>query len=227
MYCTVWRCFTTYTGLVQWGSSVFWPPVTINTFFYRNLLSFFYRNVPKFSDRQVWANSADQDETARRAVWSGSTLFASPSASFGCIILRRSHLVQLLGWLGKFSGVRNFRNFTVTHLTLSSTFYLTFTLLYEPRHGKTNKTSGRPVKTQISLGIHPVWSESSLRAQWVAKDPRFLHAHSEDSDQTGQMPRLIWVFAGSTLILLVLSCHGSHSHYSSSFILHGSQSSRL
>ena len=35
-------------------------------------------------------------------------------------------------------------------------------------------------------------------------------AHSEDSDQTG-MPRLIWVFAGHTLILLVLSCHGSNA----------------
>ena len=63
-------------------------------------------------------------------------------------------------------------------------------------------------KTQISLGIRPVWSESSLCAQWVAKDPSFLHADSEDSDQTGRMPRLIWVFAGRTLIWLVLSCRG-------------------
>ena len=55
-----------------------------------------------------------------------------------------------------------------------------------------------PVKTQISLGIHPVWSESSLCAQWVAKDPRFLHADSNNSDQIGQMPRLIWVYAGCT-----------------------------
>ena len=54
----------------------------------------------------------------------------------------------------------------------------------------------RPAKTQISLGIRQVWSESSLCAQWVAKDPRFLHADSEDSDQTGRMPKLIWVFAG-------------------------------
>ena len=45
--------------------------------------------------------------------------------------------------------------------------------------------SVRPAKTQINLGIHPVWSESSLWAQWVPKDPRFLHADSEDSDQTG------------------------------------------
>ena len=53
-------------------------------------------------------------------------------------------------------------------------------------------------RTQISLGIRPVWTESSLCAQWVAKDPSFLHADSEDSDQTGRMPRLIWVFAGRT-----------------------------
>ena len=33
---------------------------------------------------------------------------------------------------------------------------------YEPRLDKTNKTNVRPAKTQISLGIRPVWSESSL-----------------------------------------------------------------
>ena len=43
----------------------------------------------------------------------------------------------------------------------------------------------RPTKTQISLGIHPVCSESLLCTQWVAKDPSFLHADSADSDQTG------------------------------------------
>ena len=40
--------------------------------------------------------------------------------------------------------------------------------------------------------------QSSLCAQWVAKDPSFPHADSEDSDQTGRMPRLIWAFAGRT-----------------------------
>ena len=80
----------------------------------------------------------------------------------------------------------------------------------EPRHDETNKMSVRPAKTQISLGIRPVWSESSLCAEWVAKDPSFLHADSEDSDQTGRMPRLIWVYAERTLTLLVLSCRGSN-----------------
>ena len=46
----------------------------------------------------------------------------------------------------------------------------------------------RPAKTQISLGIRPVWSESSLCAHWVAKDLRFLYAYSEDYDKTGRMP---------------------------------------
>ena len=62
---------------------------------------------------------------------------------------------------------------------------------HEPRHDKTNKMSVRLAKTEISLGIRPVWSESSLCAEWVAKDPMFLHADSEDSDQTGRMPSLI------------------------------------
>ena len=55
-----------------------------------------------------------------------------------------------------------------------------------------------PAETQISLGIRPVCSESSLCAQWVAEDPSFFHADWDDSDQTGWMPRLIWVFAGRT-----------------------------
>ena len=63
--------------------------------------------------------------------------------------------------------------------------------IFEPRHDKTNKMSVSPAKTQINLGIRLVRSESSLCAQWVAKDPSFLQADSEDSDQTGRMPRLI------------------------------------
>ena len=52
--------------------------------------------------------------------------------------------------------------------------------------------------------------QSLLCSQWVAKDPSFLHEDSEDSDQTEWMPRLIWVFAGHTATLLVLSWGGSN-----------------
>ena len=56
----------------------------------------------------------------------------------------------------------------------------------------------RPAKTQISLGIRPDWSESSL-SPWRKHRSLATHwAHSEDSDQTGRMPRLIWDFAGRT-----------------------------
>ena len=58
-----------------------------------------------------------------------------------------------------------------------------------PPHDKTNKMTVHPVKTQIGLGIRPVY-QSSLCAQWVAKDPSFLHAESEDSVKTRQMPSL-------------------------------------
>ena len=45
-----------------------------------------YCNDPKFSDRKVWANSADPDQTAPiGAFWSVSSLFAIPFASSGCI----------------------------------------------------------------------------------------------------------------------------------------------
>ena len=54
------------------------------------------------------------------------------------------------------------------------------------------------LRRQISLGIRPVWSESSLSA-WRKLGSLAIHwAHSEDSDQRGWMPRLIWVFAGRT-----------------------------
>ena len=56
--------------------------------------------------------------------------------------------------------------------------------IFEPSRDKTNKMTARPAKTQIRLDIRPVWSESSLCAHWVAKDPSFLPADSEDSDQT-------------------------------------------
>ena len=63
---------------------------------------------------------------------------------------------------------------------------------------KPTKWHVSPAKTQISLGIRPAWSESSLSA-WRKTGSLATHwAHSEDSDQIGRMPRLIWVFAGRT-----------------------------
>ena len=92
--------------------------------------------------------------------------------------------------------------------------------IFESQHDKTNKMSVRPAKTQISMGIRPVWSDSSLSA-WRKPGSLASHwAHSEDSDQTGRMPALIWVFAGRTAILFVLSCRGSFLNWNA--VLHRS-----
>ena len=52
----------------------------------------------------------------------------------------------------------------------------------------------RPVKTQISLSIRPVWSESSPSA-WIFLGSLAIYwAHSEDPDQTGH-----WAWSESSL----------------------------
>ena len=55
-----------------------------------------------------------------------------------------------------------------------------------------------PAKTQISLAISPVWSASLLSAWRNTGSIANYWAHSQDSDLTGQIPRLIRVFAGRT-----------------------------
>ena len=60
-------------------------------------------------------------------------------------------------------------------------------ILNEPRHDKTNKMSVRP----RSAWVFTQSDQSSQCAKCVAEDPMFLHADSDDSDQTGRMSRLI------------------------------------
>ena len=90
----------------------------------------------------------------------------------------------------------------------SWTFLFTFFLHNLHLSGLTKEPTKwplRPTKTHISMDIRPDWSDSSLCAHWVAKDPIFLHADSEDSDQPWHSPSLLWVFAGRTSFCW--SCH--------------------
>ena len=50
------------------------------------------------------------------------------------------------------------------------------------------------------MAVRPVWSESSLCAQWVAKDLSFLHVDSEDWS--------VWADAQADLSLSL-----AHSHF--------------
>ena len=69
-----------------------------------------------------------------------------------------------------------------------------------------------PAKTQISLGIRTVWSESSLSA-WRKLGSSATHwAHSEDSDQTGRMPRLIF-WSDWADAQVDLSLRWTHTHF--------------
>ena len=89
------------------------------------------------------------------------------------------------------------------------------------RMTKPTKWHVRPA--EISQGIHPVWSAYLLCTLWVAKDPSFLHADSKETDQTGWMLRLIWVyawclchfvgFAMRRLIVLYFSFTGNFAAY--------------
>ena len=87
----------------------------------------------------------------------------------------------------------------VNHRPLKSTIFLSM-FSFEPPHDKTNK---------MACALSEESDQSSLSA-WRKLGSLATHwAHSKDFDQTGKMPRLIWVFAGRTVILLVLSWGGS------------------
>ena len=54
--------------------------------------------------------------------------------------------------------------------------------ILEPPHDKLTKWHVRSAKTQISLDIHPVWSESSLSAWRKLRSLAIQSAHSGDAD---------------------------------------------
>ena len=81
----------------------------------------------------------------------------------------------------------------------------------------TAKWPVRPANTQISPGIRPVWSESSL-SLWIIVGPlATLWAQSKDTDQIGREPRSIWVFAGRTSFCCF--CRAVARTFSGPFIL--------
>ena len=74
---------------------------------------------------------------------------------------------------------------------------------------KSTKWYVRTAKTQISLVIRPVWSESLLSA-WRRFESLATHkAHGRDSDHASRIRRLMWVFAGRKGNLVVMSCSSS------------------
>ena len=89
-------------------------------------------------------------------------------------------------------------------------------LTIELEHHKTNNMTCVPSEGSAQPGHLP----SQLRAFTVRfmdswKDLILIHADSENSDQTGWMPRLISIFARPHVSLVILPCIGSNDKMAS------------
>ena len=102
----------------------------------------------------------------------GSFVFCVVAAEISAQVMVRRQIKKSICRIGPVVGIG---------LLVGSTLVVSPT--YEPQHYKTNKMTCAPSEDSDQPG-HP-------QSQRVAEDPMFLHADSEDSDQTGRMSRLI------------------------------------
>ena len=148
------------------------------------------------------ANSVDPDQTAPEgAVWSGSALFAYA-------IMSDTLVYEILGHLSYPVYVLQTHFLTAGSIcgSLTKAIYLRTTL--DPPDDKTNKIACAPSEDSDQPGHPPSLTRDfavHMRKPSVLSYP--LSARKDD--QTWRMPGLIWVFAGRTVILLVLSRGGS------------------
>ena len=94
----------------------------------------------------------------------------------------------------------------VSHNSHFSSTSEQFQLKYEPLHYKTNLCAQWKLRsTQSDQSLCYPWRNTGLLTTYWAHSE---DSDQEDSDQTGWMPKLSWVFAGAHVILLVLLCSG-------------------
>ena len=96
---------------------------------------------------------------------------------------------------------------------IQSGLNLKYSWVYEPPRDKTTTWFVLPAKSQISLGFRPVWSQSSLCAQWVAKDPSFFMRTAKTLIRLGRCPSWSESSLGAHAILLVLLVTGRFAHF--------------
>ena len=177
-----------------------------------------YHRVMSPNDADGMANSVDPDQTAPLgAVWSGSALFAQAYLSKNLGSLRYSLFRRNYFCLSPKSNIYWLLDMVSVYwakLGLSNqSFILTSISFHFHFHIHSVKFSGGMFATNCrdlaawqnqqndlyaQWTLRPTWAsaqsgQSLLCVLRVDKDPRFLHANSEDFDQTGHPPRLIWV----------------------------------
>ena len=127
-----------------------------------------YRINSMYWDRWVSANSADQDQTAsEEAVWSGPTLFAILSASFGCINAMLHQTFSVFRTIMAFVwGVPNFRIFMVLPFSFFSEFKLPRT---EGGHCRSVQDWDVSWPSSGSLGWHrePGYGSATARCRYT------------------------------------------------------------
>ena len=115
---------------------------------------------------------------------------AIPSAFFGFISLWKIHISQILGYYSNFVGCPKFEE-----------FYSIWATTWQNQQSEC-----APSKDSDQSGHSPSLIRVFAVCMKKAGVLSYPLSTSDDSDQTGQ----IWVFAGRTVPLLVLSCHGSY-----------------
>ena len=92
-------------------------------------------------------------------------------------------------------------------MPIGNVFWSGFNMKIEPRHDKTTaaKRSVRPAKTQISLGIRPVWSKSALSAWSKIGSLVPVERTAKILIRLGGYPGWSESSLGTKVILLVLS----------------------
>ena len=110
-------------------------------------------------------------------------------------------------------------------LNFGSLSWTTLFLWQKMTHDTTKPTKWLCAQRRLRSAWASAQSDQSSMSTWRKLGCLATHwAHSEELAQTGQMPRLIWVFAGRTLNLLVLLCRGSDNVVFSIFVLFYCQS---
>ena len=137
-------------------------------------------------------------------IWSGSTKSESSSDKYVS-----SDLFKF--WMLSFDRCPDGPNQV---LSPTKNYFIVFTvkvLLGHMSRDMTKPTKWLCAQRRLRSAWASVQSDQSSLSAWRKLGSLATHwAHSEDSDQTGRMPRLIWVFTGRTVILLVLSWGGSY-----------------
>ena len=155
-----------------------WTPTKCCNYLKTSIM-WIYHRVMHPKDTAGMANSVDPAQTAPLAVRSGCTLFAKTCLSRN---------------LGSLPFFKVFVGDLLIHKWATSWWNQKMTALSE---------SDQPGHPPSLIRVF-----ADLCTQWVPKDPSFLHVDSEDTNRSDWADaQVIWVFAGCTVILLVLSWH--------------------